>query len=68
MERLIATFSSKHYYNTKQFTENCANMDLDSLKKLRDDMQKQASEVLPVTSQIKASATHKSHNNNDFII
>lgn len=54
--------------NTKQFTENCANMDLDSLKKLRDDMQKQASEVLPVTSQIKASATHKSHNNNDFII
>ena len=21
MERLIATFSSKHYYNTKQFTE-----------------------------------------------
>ena len=54
--------------NTKQFTENCSNMDLDSLKKLRDDMQKQASEVLPVTSQIKASATHKSHNNNDFII
>jgi hypothetical protein len=54
--------------NTKQFTENCANMDLDSLKKLRDDMQKQASEVLPITSQIKASATHKSHNNNDFII
>lgn len=54
--------------NTKQFTENCANMDLDSLKKLRDDMQKQASEVLPVTSQIKASAAHKSHNNNDFII
>jgi hypothetical protein len=54
--------------NTKQFTANCANMDLDSLKRLRDDMHKQAGEILPVTSQIKASATHRSHNNNDFII
>lgn len=54
--------------NTKQFTENCANMELDTLKQLRDDMQKQAGEILPVASQIKASASHKSHNNKDFII
>ncbi len=54
--------------DTKQFTENCAEMDLDSLKKLRDDMQKQAGEIFPASSQIRASASHKAHNNNDFII
>ena len=54
--------------NTKQFTENCMNMDIDSLKKLRDDMQKQAGEILPVSSQIRAAATNKSHKNTDFII
>ena len=54
--------------NTKQFTQNCMDMDLDSLKKLRDDMQKQAGEIFPVCSQIKAAAVHRKNNNNDFII
>ena len=54
--------------NTKQFTQNCMDMDLDSLKKLRDDMQKQAGEIFPVSSQIKSSATHANNNNKDFII
>ena len=54
--------------DTKQFTENCAEMDLDSLRKLRDDMQKQAGEIFPVTSQIKASPSQKNRNNTDFII
>ena len=54
--------------NTKQFTRNCMDMDLDSLKKLRDDMQKQAGEIFPVSSQIKASASHAKSNNKDFII
>ena len=54
--------------NTKQFTRNCMDMDLDSLKKLRDDMQKQAGEIFPVSSQIKASANHAKSNNKDFII
>ena len=54
--------------NTKQFTRSCMDMDLDSLKKLRDDMQKQAGEIFPVNSQIKASASHARSNNKDFII
>ena len=51
----------------KQFSENCKSMDLDSLKKLRDDMQKQAGEILPAASQIRP-AVRKAKNNNDFII
>lgn len=54
--------------NTKQFLENCMGMDMDSLKRLRDDMQSQAGEILPLSSQIKAPASHKPHNNKDFII
>ncbi len=54
--------------DTKQFTENCIEMDLDSLRKLRDDMQKQAGEIFPVTSQIKASSSQKNSTNTDFII
>lgn len=54
--------------DTKQFTENCMDMDLDSLRKLRDDMKKQAGEIFPVSSQIKASASRKHQNNTDFII
>ena len=54
--------------NTKQFTKNCMDMDIDSLKKLRDDMQKQAGEIFPVTSQIKSSASHANNTNKDFII
>ncbi|MBO5937301.1 MAG: hypothetical protein J6Q79_06775 [Clostridia bacterium] len=54
--------------NTKQFTKSCMDMDLDSLKKLRDDMQKQAGEIFPVSSQIKPSANHAKSNNKDFII
>lgn len=51
----------------RHFSESCESMDLDSLKKLRDDMQKQAGEVFPVASQIRP-AVHKTKNNNDFII
>jgi DNA-binding ferritin-like protein (Dps family) len=54
--------------NTKQFTENCMNMDLDQLRKFRDDMQKQAGSVLPVSSQIRSSALHAKDSNKDFII
>jgi hypothetical protein len=51
----------------RQFSENCKSMDLDCLKKLHDDMQKQAGEVFPAVSQIRP-AVHKAKNNNDFII
>ncbi len=51
----------------KQFTENCKSMDLDSLKKLHDDMQKQAGEIFPTVSQIRP-AVRKANNNNDFLI
>ena len=51
----------------RQFTQSCKAMDLDSLRKLRDDMQKQAGEIFPATSQIRPAA-HKTKNNNDFII
>ncbi len=54
--------------NTKQFTENCMEMDIDSLKKLRDDMKKQAGEILPVSTQLKSSVSKNIRNNNDFII
>ena len=54
--------------NTKQFTENCMNMDLDQLRSFRDDMQKQAGSVLPVSSQIRSSALHAKDSNKDFII
>ena len=54
--------------NTKQFTENCMNMDLDQLRRFRDDMQKQAGSVLPVSSQIRSSAVHAKDSNKDFII
>lgn len=54
--------------NTRQFTENCKSMDLGSLKKLRDDMQKQAGELFPVTSQLKSKAVINRKTNNDFII
>lgn len=54
--------------NTKQFTESCKSMDLDSLKKLRDDMLKQAGEIFPVTSQLKSKAVINAKRNNDFII
>lgn len=53
--------------NIRQFAESCKSMDLDSLKRLRDDMQKQAGEAFPAVSQIKP-ATRKAKNNHDFII
>ena len=53
--------------DSKQFTHSCKSMDLDSLKKLRDDMQKQAGEVFPAVSQIRPAAP-KAKNNNDFMI
>ena len=53
--------------DSKQFTHSCKSMDLDSLKKLRDDMQKQAGEVFPAVSQIRP-ASPKAKNNNDFMI
>ena len=54
--------------NTKQFTENCKSMDLNSLKKFRDDMKKQASEVFPVSTQLKSKAVNTGNCNNDFMI
>lgn len=54
--------------NNKQFAENCKNMSLDSLKKFHDDMKKQASEVFPVTTQLKSKPAHTANSNNDFII
>ena len=54
--------------NTKQFIESCKSMNLDSLKKLRDDMLKQAGEIFPVTSQLKSKAVINAKRNNDFII
>lgn len=54
--------------NTKQFAENCRAMDIDALKKLRDDMEKQAGEIFPVSTQLKSSAAKARGNNNDFII
>jgi hypothetical protein len=54
--------------NIKHFTKGCEDMDIDTLRQLRDGMKKQAGEIFPVASQIKPSATQKAENNNDFII
>ena len=54
--------------NIKHFSKGCEDMDIDTLKQLRDGMKKQAGEIFPVTSQIKSTSTPKSENNNDFII
>lgn len=54
--------------NIKHFTKGCEDMDIDTLKQLRDGMKKQAGEIFPVTSQIKSTSTSKVENNNDFII
>ena len=53
--------------DSKQFTQSCKSMDLDSLKRLRDDMKKQAGEAFPAVSQIRPAAA-KTKNNNDFMI
>ena len=54
--------------NIKHFSKGCEDMDIDTLKQLRDGMKKQAGEIFPVTSQIKSTSTSKSESNNDFII
>ena len=54
--------------NIKHFSKGCEDMDIDTLKQLRDGMKKQAGEIFPVTSQIKSTSTPKSESNNDFII
>lgn len=54
--------------NNKHFIKGCEDMDIDTLKQLRDGMKKQAGEIFPVTTQIKPTATRKAENNNDFII
>ena len=54
--------------DSKQFTDNCANMDVSSLKKFRDDLEKQAKATLPATLQLTPSADKKTPDNKDFII
>lgn len=54
--------------NIKHFTKGCEDMDIDTLKQLRDGMKKQAGEIFPVTSQIKPVQSNNTKNNNDFII
>ncbi len=54
--------------NIKHFSKGCEDMDIDTLKQLRDGMKKQAGEIFPVTTQIKNTSTSKVENNNDFII
>ena len=54
--------------NSKHFIEGCSEMDIDTLRQLRDGMKKQAGEIFPVTSQIKSANVQKTKNNNDFII
>lgn len=54
--------------SSKHFIEGCREMDIDTLRQLRDGMKKQAGEIFPVTSQIKSASVQKAKNNNDFII
>lgn len=54
--------------NSKHFTEGCKEMDIDTLRQLRDGMKKQAGENFPLVSQIKSAPVKEAKNNNDFII
>ncbi len=54
--------------DSKQFTDNCAHMDVSSLKKFRDDLEKQAKASLPVSLQLTPVCEKKTPDNKDFII
>ena len=54
--------------DTKQFTENCEGMDISSLKKFRDDLEKQAKAAFPPSLQLTPSAERAAPDNKDFII
>lgn len=54
--------------DTKQFTLNCEGMDISSLKKFRDDLEKQARTVLPPALQLAPCTEKKTPDNKDFII
>lgn len=54
--------------DSKQFTDNCINMDVSSLKKFRDDLAKQAKATLPATLQLTPSQGRETPDNKDFII
>lgn len=53
--------------STKDFSRLCSDMELSALRKLRDDMKKQAFSILPASTQLKAQSTSK-QSNTDFII
>lgn len=52
----------------KHFSESCALMEIPKLKKLRDDLAKQAGDVLPHSLQLKPANEKHSPDNKDFII
>lgn len=54
--------------NSKQFTDNCRNMDISALKKFRDDLEKQAGTLLPPALQLRPVTENKTPDNKDFII
>ncbi len=54
--------------NVKQFTQGCTHMDVSSLKKLRDDLEKQAKSLLPPVLQLRPSSEKSKPDNKDFII
>ncbi|MGN0486116.1 MAG: hypothetical protein ACI4GB_02695 [Acutalibacteraceae bacterium] len=54
--------------SAKCFTAGCEAMDIDTLKKFRDDMEKQAREVLPPQPQLRTPVQNRTSDNRDFII
>lgn len=59
---IMPEVSSKHY------TKSCMNMDISELRKLRDDMKKQAASILPPQLQLSGLSEKKAADNTDFII
>lgn len=54
--------------SSEEFKISCSTMNIGALKKFRDDMEKQARQVLPLQSQLRACAAVKSDSNKSFII
>lgn len=52
----------------KGFINACSDMDTVSLKRLKDDMGRQAGGTLPINMQLRPYKEKKEPNNNDFII
>ncbi len=54
--------------SSKQFAQGCVNMNTADLEKLKDDMEKQANTIVPLSIQLKPCQEKKREINTDFII